>query len=75
MMYDAYFSDFYFTSFILKNNKFKIKSWVNSLVVINLVIVRDKPRNVDFGLLLWTWNDSGLPSVPLTLSQTLKTFL
>ena len=43
---------------------------------------RDKPRNLefrlwvmDFGLLLWTEDDSGLPTGPLTITKTLKTFL
>ena len=27
---------------------------------------RDKPKNLDFGLLLWTWNDLVLPTGPLT---------
>ena len=28
-----------------------------------------------FGLLLWTEDDSGLPTGPLTVTQTLQTFL
>ena len=31
----------------------------------------DNPRNLEFGLLLWTENDSGLPTGPLTFSKTL----
>ena len=30
--------------------------------------------NLDFGLLLWTEDDSGLPTGPLTFTKTLKTF-
>ena len=43
---------------------------------------RDTPRNLefgpwfmDFGLLLWTENDSGLPTRPITITKTLKTIL
>ena len=47
-----------------------------------VVVNRDKPRNLKFGfwfmvlgLLLWTWDESGLPTGPLTITQTLKTYL
>ena len=30
---------------------------------------------MDFGILLWTKDDSGLPTGPLTIKKTLKTFL
>ena len=43
---------------------------------------RDMPRNMDYGLwfmefelLLWTEDDSGLPTGPLTITKSLKTFL
>ena len=41
---------------------------------------RDKPRNLkmilDLGPVLWTEDDSGLPTVPLTITTlTIKTFL
>ena len=42
----------------------------------------DKSRNsefglwfIDFELLLWTEDDSGLPTGPFTVTKTLKTFL
>ena len=31
--------------------------------------------NLDFGLLLWTGENSGLPTGPLTITQNLKIFL
>ena len=38
---------------------------------------RDNPRNLDFGfeLLLWTEDDSGLPTGSLSITKILKTFL
>ena len=30
---------------------------------------------MDFGLLLWTKDDSGLPTRPLIITETLRTFL
>ena len=42
---------------------------------------RDKPRTLEFGhrfmyfvLLLWTKEDSGLPTIPLTITKTSKHF-
>ena len=32
------------------------------VVITELTVDRDKPRNIDFGLFLWTGNDSGLPT-------------
>ena len=47
-----------------------------------LVLNRDQSRNLTLvglwiivlGLLVRSWNDSGLPTGPLTITQTLKTF-
>ena len=38
-----------------------------------LTFDRDKPMNLVFGLLLWTVDDSGLPTGPITIPKTLQT--
>ena len=55
------------------------KSWKKKILT---RVDRDKPRNFEFGLwfmdyghLLWTKDDSGLPTGPLTITKTFKTFL
>ena len=51
-----------------------------SIINYQTLVDRDNPRNLDFGhwfmdfeILLWIEDDSGLPTRPLTITKTLKT--